>query len=147
MNCPSPNSIPCDSKGHSWGCESSGPMRWNLGWTDNDSFRRDQFDLPRPVEGSAEDMGANFWTQFITLQQSGIPRMWVWGTERVQPSWFHAGIGWSWRSGKALPCGQEHPHPREWVPALFTKKSCEENGATGEGCWRAQCSLGVPGQP
>ena len=67
--------------------------RLNLRRADYDGFCRDLLELPRPIEGSAEDMWSNFRTQYLTIQQRRIPRKRVGGTERVQPSWFHGGIG------------------------------------------------------
>ena len=66
--------------------------RWNLRIADYDGFCRDLLELPRPVEGSAEDMWSCFRTQYLTIHQRRIPRKRVRGTERVQPSWFHGGI-------------------------------------------------------
>ena len=63
--------------------------RWNLRRADYDGFRCDLLELPRPVEGSTEDMCPSFRTQFLNKQQRRIPRKRVGGTERLQPSWFH----------------------------------------------------------
>ena len=38
-------------------------------------------------------------------------------------------------------------HPWEWALTLPTKNGCQEIGETGEGCWRALSTLGVPWQP
>ena len=69
--------------------------RLNLRRADYDGFCRNLLELPRPIEGSAEDedMWSSFRTQYLTIQQRRIPRKRVGGTERVQPSWFHGGIG------------------------------------------------------
>ena len=67
--------------------------RWNLRQADYYGFRCDLLELPRPEGGSAEDMWLSFRTQYLTIQQRRIPRKRVGGTERVQPSWFHGGIG------------------------------------------------------
>ena len=84
--------------------------QWKLRWADYDGFRRDLLEMPRPVEGSSEDMGSSFRTQYLTIQQRRIPRKRVGGTERVQPSWFHGGIVREVRKWKRfLPCGQEQP--------------------------------------
>ena len=48
--------------------------RWKLRRADYDGFRRDLLELPRPVEGSDEDMWSSFRTQFLTIQQRHIPR-------------------------------------------------------------------------
>ena len=67
--------------------------RWNLRRADYDGFCCDLLELSRIVEGSTEDMWSSFRTQYLTIQQRRIPRKRVGGTERVQPSWFHGGIG------------------------------------------------------
>ena len=66
--------------------------RLNLRLADYDGFCRDLLELPRPVEGSAEDMWSSFRAQYLTIQQRRIPGKMVGGTER-EPSWFHGGIG------------------------------------------------------
>ena len=57
--------------------------RWNLRRADYDVFFRDLLELPRPIEGSAEDTWSCFRTQYLTIQQRRIPRKRVGGTERV----------------------------------------------------------------
>lgn len=76
--------------------------RWNLRRADYDNFRRDLLELPRPIEGSTEDMWSNFRTQFETIQLRRIPRRRVGGPVQVQPSWFHGGIGRGVKKRKRL---------------------------------------------
>ena len=76
--------------------------RWNLRRADYDGFRRNLLERPRPVEGSAEDTWSSFRTQFFIIHQRRIPRKRFVGTERVQPSWFHRGIGREVRKRKCI---------------------------------------------
>ena len=66
--------------------------RCKLRRADYDSFRRDLLELPRTVEGSAE-IWSRFRPQLLTIQQRRILQKRVLRTKRVQPYWFHGGIG------------------------------------------------------
>ena len=66
--------------------------RLNMRRADYDGFCRYLLELPRPVEGSTEDMWPSFLTQYLTIKQRHIPRKRVGGnrtgtTELV--SWGH----------------------------------------------------------
>ena len=90
--------------------------RWNLRRADYNCFCHDLLELPCPVEGSAEDMWSSFRTLYLTIQQRRILQKRVGGTERVQPSWFHGGIGREVRKRKHFyHAAKSHPTPENYI--------------------------------
>ena len=124
--------------------------RWNLSRADYDSFCRDLIELTHPVEGSAEEMWSSIRNrnQILTIQQRRIPRKRVGGTEWVQPSWFHGGIGSEVQKRKRFyHPSKSNPTPENEGRLYIQRRVVKRMVRQGKGCWRAQSSFGVLRQP
>jgi len=76
--------------------------RLNLRRADYESFARELRDLPPQLPGSTEEMWQGFKANYISIQSRCIPLKRVGGSSKVNPKWFHDGIGRAIRRRKLL---------------------------------------------